>query len=470
MFEEENDEQSFDQVQELVNDYESALKNDRPPLLGQDSFEQIIDYYEDLHESKKALEAVELALEQFPFSGIFYIRKAQLFIDMRRFDEAEALLDKAAIFDKDETSLHLTRADLLVWKGMHHEAIKLLKDVISHCDEDEKEDLYLELADIYEDCERYDKVMSCLKLALECNPDSEEALNRLWFCTELSENYADMIPFYQEMTDKNPYSVLSWFNLAHCYAGLDMWEKAIESFEFVLAIDEKFEDAYIDCADVYFNMRQYKKAIELYKEASRFPRPSKDVFFQIGLCFEKMREYNKARKYYRKASATDPEFDEAFFRIGQSYKMEKRYPEALSSIERAHKLYPDNVFYLKAMGEVNLAMERGKEGLENFQKIISLDGTRKWQWIDLAAALFHNNMHQEAIEALDTALNRFKKHAEILYARGALLYTLGRKKEAFVDLEKALSLKFKHHSIIFGLNKHMRQDPDVLQLIEQFKI
>jgi hypothetical protein len=46
---------------------------------------------------------------------------------------------------------------------------------------------------------------------------------------------------------------------------------------------------------------------------------------------------------------------------------------------------------------------------------------------------------------------------------------MGRKKEALEILQQALSIKFKHHSLIFGLNKQMKYDTDVLHLIEQYK-
>lgn len=456
-------------LDELISTYEHAITENQSIHLDHEAYEKIIDFYEDNHSSDKALLATEYAALQYPYSATFMIRKAQLYIDLRRFDEANALLNKAEILDGEDMSIYLTRADLLVWQGKHHEAIKLLKDYIDRADDEDKEDLYLELADIYEDCERYDRVVFCLKQAIEQNPKSDEALNRLWFCTELLENYDDMVEFYKMLLDRDPYLIMAWFNIAHCYAGLDLWEKSIEAFEFVIAIDDKFEDAYVDCADIYFTLKQYKKAIELYKNANTLSRVTKEVYFQIGLCYEKLKEYNRARTYYRKSLTVDAEFDDAFYRIGECYKLDKRYVEALSSLERALKLYPDNVFYLKAIAEVYIATEEIDSAINIFDKIIEIDGSKKWQWIDLASTQYAYNRKIEAIETLDIALSRFKKIAELLYAKSALLYDMGRKNESLENLQRALSIKFKHHSLIFGLNKQMKHDTDVLHLIEQYK-
>ena len=474
MYEEENNEYGYNdneiQIIQLINAYEEAVRNNKNLFIDHEKYEQIIDFYEDNHKKDIAMNVVSMALQQYPYSSTFMIRNAQLLIDKHQFEEAKEWIDKASLLDGEDISICLTRADLYVWQGMHHEAIKLVKEFIEKADEDDKEDLYLELADIYEDCERYDKVIYCLKQAVLINEESEEALNRLWFCTELLENYEIMIDFYKQLIDKNPYNIIAWFNIAHCYVGIDLWEKAIEAFEYVLAIDDKFEDAYVDCADIYFNLKNYKKAIELYLSANTLSRVSKEVYFQVGLCYERLKEPNKARTYYRKSLTVDAEYDEAFFRIGESYISEKRYKEAISSLQRAIKIYPDNVYYHKALAETNLELEYFEEAIKIYKDIIEMDGSKKWQWIDLATAYYANNQAINSLDILDEAIARFKKRAELVFAKSALLYNLGRKKESIENLELALSLKFKHHSIIFAISNQMKFDKDVLHLIDQYKI
>ncbi len=467
--EDRNEHENGFQLLNLIHEYEEAVRNQQHIFYDHDKYEQIIDFYEDNHKKDIALQVVSTALEQYPYSSTFMIRKAQLLIDKRQFEEAKEWIDKATLLDGEDISICLTKADLFVWQGMHHEAIKLVKEFIEKADEDDKEDLYLELADIYEDCERYDKVIYCLKMAVSFNQESEEGLNRLWFCTELLENYELMIDFYKELLDKNPYNVLAWFNLAHCYVGIDLWEKAIEAFEYVMAIDDKFEDAYVDCADIYFNLKNYKKAIELYLSANTLVRVSKEVYFQVGLCYEKLKEPNRARTYYRKALTVDAEYDEAFYRIGESYKSEKRFKEATSSFQRAIKIYPENVYYHKALAETHLELKDYEEAIAAYKDIIEMDGSKKWQWIDLATAYYSNNNPVDALDTIEEAILRFKKKTELIYAKSALLYNVGRRKESIENLELALSLKFKLHSIIFAISNQMKYDQEIVHLIDQYK-
>ncbi len=144
MFEDEFKNENFEAdeagLTELISSYENAITENQSLHLEHEAYEKIIDFYEDNHDSEKALVAADYASSQYPFSATFMIRKAQLYIDLRKYDEANELLNKAEILDGEDMSIYLTRADLLVWQGKHHEAIKLLKDYIEKADEEDKED------------------------------------------------------------------------------------------------------------------------------------------------------------------------------------------------------------------------------------------------------------------------------------------------------------------------------------------
>ena len=131
-----------------------------------------------------------------------------------------------------------------------------------------------------------DPVISSLKSCLEIDNENEEALNRIWFSVELTESYEESIDFHQKLIDSNPYNDLAWNNLGHAYKGLKLHEKAIEAFEYVMAIDETYEPAYIDCADIYFHQKEYKKAIELYAEVLDITSFQKDIYYSIGKCYD----------------------------------------------------------------------------------------------------------------------------------------------------------------------------------------
>ena len=458
----------YQNVTDLVAHYEETEKKNASLFLDEASFEQLIDYYELNKRSDKASRVAELAIEQYPFSSYFLVKKAQFLFDARQFDQALEILQKAEALDLNDMQIQLLRADIYVWMEDFRKAIATIEYAMTLGDEHDLPDLYLELADVYEEWEKYNDVFECLKKALEYDPKSEEALNRMWFCVEFIEKYEESVEFHKRIIDQEPYSHIAWFNLGHAYAGLGEYEKAVESFDFVLAINEKSEYAYKDCADVLFRMENYRKAIEYYKGALEVARPSKEVYYNIGECHECLSEYAMARNYYRKSANLDPNFHPAFFRIGLCYRAEEKWSNALSSLERAYKLKDDDPDYIEMLADAYYELGDLDAAIELFAKAIDIRPESREGWLSLARTLLESGMYRDAFTVLDDACDQFDDAAEIIYVKSAYYFLVGNKKEALLNLEKALLIDYKLHPVVFEITPQMEKDAAVQQLVNQY--
>ncbi|MEB3059476.1 hypothetical protein, partial [Parvimonas sp. D9] len=83
-------------------------------------------------------------------------------------------------------------------------------------------------------------VFDCLKLILEEDPSNEEALYKICFWTDFTGRNEESIRLHQQIIEEQPFSELAWFNLAAAYQGLKLYEKAIDAYQYAVAIDEKF--------------------------------------------------------------------------------------------------------------------------------------------------------------------------------------------------------------------------------------
>ena len=70
--------------------------------------------------------AVENAIAQYPFSGIFLTKKAGLFIIRKKFVEAEKLLEAAEAMMPNEMSIYLLRSDIFLGRHEYVKAIEVL--------------------------------------------------------------------------------------------------------------------------------------------------------------------------------------------------------------------------------------------------------------------------------------------------------------------------------------------------------
>ena len=179
------------------------------------------------------------------------IKKADLLLATRNYKEALSLLDAASLYDHKDMNLFILKTDAYMALEQTGMAIELLQEALHLFTGQERTELLLELADVYDDHEAFDKVFDCLQLVLEEDPNNEEALYKICFWTDFTGRNEESIRLHQKLIDEQPYNALAWFNLAAAYQGLKLHEKAIDAYQFAIVIDEKFDYAYRNMGDAF---------------------------------------------------------------------------------------------------------------------------------------------------------------------------------------------------------------------------
>lgn len=470
MEESEFTEPSFGEIIDLIKQYEEAEKAKQQIFLEEESFEQIIQFYQENREYNKALRVIEAALEHYSFSSYFYTKKAEILANQKHFEAALSALEEAEKLDPNDINIFLIRADVYLWEGRHKDAMDEVEYALGMAVEPEdRSELFLEMADIWEDQEKYEEVINCLKNALREDPKNEEGLNRLWFCTELTETYEDSIGFHEQLIEQSPYSHLAWFNLGHAYAGINENEKSLDAFSYVIAIQENFDPAYTCSGDVLYNMAKYDEALTFYMEAIKLSKPNKELYLKAAEALEKLGDLSRSRSYLRKAITVDPYFDEAFYRIGETYRQEDKWFKAIASFERAVRLNKENVEYLAALADAYLSTGEAERALEMFERIFQLDPQSKQNWINLATAYFGVEDFRKAFQVLNEAEQKYEGHADIYYIKAVFYYQVGNRHEGLINLERGLLLNFDEHTLVFEMDETLLDDATILQVIEQYR-
>src|SRR5665647_3270943 len=89
-------------MSELLQQYNSMKQGRGYSFIEEDSFEQIIDYFDEKDDLASALEAADYAIDQYPYSSILKIKKADILIAKRHYREALDLLEKAELLDRGD--------------------------------------------------------------------------------------------------------------------------------------------------------------------------------------------------------------------------------------------------------------------------------------------------------------------------------------------------------------------------------
>ncbi|MGN6419129.1 MAG: tetratricopeptide repeat protein [Pseudobacter sp.] len=461
--------QNNDEIKELVKQFQNLKNGKSHSFLDEESFEKIIDYYDDEEDLQQALIAAELGIELFPYSSILHIKKADLLIATRHYTEALEVLSHAAVLDSNDINLYILKTAAYLALDQQEKAVLLLENALELFEGQERIELLFELADVYDDYEEFDKIFDCLKLILEQDPTNEEALYKICFWTDSTGRNEESIRLHQDIIDEHPYSELAWFNLAAAYQGLKLYEKAIDAYKYAVVIDEKFDYAYRNMGDAFIRIRKYKDAIEALEKVLELSRPEDVIYEAIGHCYDRQKNYAQARFYYRKASHLNQEDSKLYFKIACTYMNEGQWTVAIKQLETAmqiHRLQPE---YNLAMGECRMQLGDYKEAIQYFSNVVGQRPRNVTSWESLIRCLYHGEFYEEALEQVQAALHMTNDKPVFRFYLSAVYLALGKTKEALLQLENAMSQSPKLLKKIVELDPSILQHQLVADIVARFK-
>ncbi len=458
-----------EELRELLRQFQH-LKSGRPhTFLEEDAFEKIIDYFDDAENMPQAIEAVELATSQYPYSSSLHLKKADLYIAARRYSDALEILEKAAILDSSDINLYILKTDAYLALDQQEKAVQLLENALEQFEGSERIELLFELADVYDDYEEFDKIFDCLKLILEQDPCNEEALYKICFWTDFTGRNEESIKMHLRIIDDFPYSELAWFNLAAAYQGLKLYEKAIDAYKYALVIDEKFDYAYRNMGDAYIRLRKYKEAIEVLEKVMELTRPEEVLYEAIGYCYDRLKNNAQARFYYRKATHLNPGNGKLFYKLARTYMNDQQWQQAVKQLESAMQInrnYPD---YNLAMGECKMNLGEMREAIQCFSVVVRARPKSSAGWEALICCLYFGGFYDEAAEQVQAALRHTDNKPLFLYFYSSICFASGKTKEGLLQLERALHKSPKGVKKFVALNPSILQHQQVVDLLAKFR-
>src|SRR6186997_2656350 len=339
------------ELQEILKRYENLKKGRSHSYIDEESFEKIIDYFDEKEDISSALEAAEKGAEQYPFSSTMLIRKADLLIATHKYRDALSLLDHAAMLDSTDINVYILKTDAYLALDKQEKAVEILEQALALFTGEERISLLFELADVYDDYQEFEKVFDCLKLILEEEPNNEEALYKICFWTDFTGRNEESIRLHQTIIDDFPYNELAWFNLAAAYQGIKLYEKAIDAYQYAITIDDKFAYAYRNMGDAYIRLRKYREAIEALERVNELAKPEDVIFEAIGYCYDRLKNFANARFYYRKAQHLRQDDSKLHYKIACTYFNEGNYESCLKQLDHALKIHRTQAEYNLLAGE-----------------------------------------------------------------------------------------------------------------------
>jgi len=439
--------------------------------LEETAYLQLAEFYENKESSTKALQIVKQALQQYSYSAELYLRQAKLLLNEGKTEESLSSLDRAENLGTSPKESKIVRVHAMSLRKEYRDALELLSELKMdyYVTNIELSNIYFREAWIYEKQEQFDRMYFSLKQALIENPNNKEALERIWIAVELSRNHSQSVKLHNYLLEIDSYSYQAWFNLGHAYYSLNDYDKAIEAFEFAFLINEKFELAYRDYAEVCFELTYYDRALKCYLEVLELFESDPDILSKVGECYEYLGNTAKAKIYFFRALNLDPRNDEVYFHIGECYCREKHWESAVHFYKQAIKLDDTREDYMFGLAGAYQKLNRPEKAFPLYQQAIEIGPEQIAYWTRYARYLLSLGKYQEALTLLDEADANIYS-VKVLYYKACCLFKMNNRKLMLETLGEALADDFKIHPIIFAAIPEMETDKDIKAIIKYYEL
>lgn len=461
--------QDREELKALLTQYENLKAGRSHSLIEEDEFERIIEYFDEKEQLAAALEASELAIEQYPFSSNLLLQKASLQIALRLYVDALQTLEKAGLYDARNVDLYILKTDACLALDMQEKAAEILESALDDFSGEEKTDLLFELADVYDDYENFEKVFDCLIMILEQDANNEEALYKICLWTDFTGRYEESIRLHQNIIQEFPYNELAWFNLGAAYQGLKLHEKAIDAYQYALAIDEKFDYAYRNLGDAYIRIRKYREAIEALEKVLELSRPEYVIYEAMGYCYHKLQNFSQARFHYRKASHLNAEDSQLHYKIAGTYMNEGAWQPAIKCLQTALSMHRMQAEYHIALGRCFVELGKYPEAISAIGQAVKMKPKNINGWVELLQCMYRGKLFNDGIDYAALALESTDNKPIFLFYKSLFLFAAGKSKEAMVYLENGFALYPKGFKKIIELEPSLLRHQQVVEIAARFK-
>jgi len=270
------------------------------------------------------------------------------------------------------------------------------------------------------------------------------------------------------MLENAPYSHFAWYNLGHCFSNIGEYEQAVDALEYAFLIRPEFEQAYTDCAEICMMLQQWDKALSIYREVLTSFGEDYDHLVSMAECSLKLKDYKQAKKYITQSMQIDAYGEESHYLMGQCFANEGKWHKAIQSYRRAISIDETSDSYFLALAKAYAQVGELEKANKNFKKATFCAPEQNSYWFEHASFLLQLGKLQQALDVLDQG-EISSVGSDLLYCRAAVHYLLGDKTKAIDILAEVLEDDFGSHPCIFQLVPAMKEDKDIMSIINYYR-
>ena len=441
------------EFREILHKYEQTRANNVCSYFGIEDLLDILVYYI----FQDAIEAAEGVYDQakilHPSAPELTKMEIKLLLAKNEPEKALTILGNLGFNDDDDDS-KLLQAQVFIALKEYREARDIAIDILNQ--QQVTKEIACEALEILLDGGFAQEALQITDYALHKYPGQRNLLEVRAECLIELQDTNGAIEIYNELLDRDPYSTFYWEQLAHIYYMINKYGKALECFEYELAIGEEIDYARMMQAYCYYFMRDYRRAMEQFNAlAERYPSSAMPRFYK-GLCLWATGKREEALGAFDKVIelCEEDSIEAMVARINRAIILSclNEKDSAKGAMSLALLMHPNNMKQL-LVGEGELYDLRDKENL-TFKEMNVMD-IKEWSAEEclfaLAMHLIKYKHHELAKSVLLYARHMSKDQSDIDAGLAYTMYTTGEEEDAKPYIENAINGRSNLLFELFGL-------------------
>lgn len=322
-----------EEVRDLVLSFENTVLKDKPQFFDVDEMEIIIDYYFEVNDKHPLERAVKYAEELYPNSTSIRLRRAHLLMSHEQYAQALKVLNQMRQAEPDNTDVAYSLGVANGAMGDSQKAIAYFQEAAS--DGWMLGRVYSNMAEEYYKLKDYDAAIDCYHRAMESDSCDDVTIYNYYDVCYEAHRVEQAVDYLADYVKKNPYSREGWYCLGCAYRDLTLYEKAVDAFEYAIAIDKGYADAYVSLSQTQDLMGSTADAVTTMLRVLDYADDRAKVYRTIGSLYAREANYDTAMAYFNKAIEENPADAESYASLALCYLELGDTATAVSKVNRA---------------------------------------------------------------------------------------------------------------------------------------
>jgi len=272
-----------------------------------------------------------------------------------------------------------------------------------------------------------------------------------------------------KLTKKYPEEAILFNIQGACYAGLENYKDAIESYELAIALSPNYAKAFYNLAGTFHEMGDLKASLNSYKSALKIEPKNEAFLNNLGNLYLDLKEHNKAIECYKKATKIKPDYIEAHYSYGNTLQDQGNLKEAIKCYEKVLQLNPSIFGLHNNLGNIYRVIGNHEKAIKRYKEALNINPEFAEALFNLGITYSEIGDHDNAIESYKLAINIKSDYVEAHNNLGLAFKEIGQLEKAVSYFEKSLQFRPNYVEAINNYGVALREIGKLEEALEAHK-